>query len=219
MEATTKPISQMNKAEIEEYLSKLKAEELKKEAENKKALSELQDDFINKFIDLLIERHDSVRSLVTEMFQDFEMIKPLKAEVRGAKIAEQFSHTFTSSNKDKSITIGYNYTPAFDGSEAEGITIIKNHLNTLAADDPKLILANKLINLLLKTNPKTGELNVSKALELNAMRADFNSPEFNRGMDILLTARYNKITSSFVSGWKHIEIDGRISTLKFRFSV
>src|SRR5690606_9669362 len=105
------------------------------------------------------------------------------------------------------------------GTEAEGITIIKNYLDTLANDDPKLILANKIIKVLLKTNPKTGELNVSKVLDLNAMRGDFNSSEFDKGMDILLTARFNKITSSFVSGWKNIEVDGRIKTIKFRFSV
>lgn len=216
---TTKPATEMTTAELEQLLNKMKADERQKAIDNKIALSELEDEFIDKFIDKLFERHDSVNDLVVEMFKEFELIKPIKAEVRGAKVDKQFSHTLTSSDKDKSITIGYNYTPAFDGSEVENITIIKNFLNTLADDNPKLVIANKVIDILLKTNPKTGELNVSKAMELNAMRSDFNSEEFNRGMDGLLAARYNKITSSFVSGWKNIEKDGRIQTLKFRFSV
>ena len=70
----------------------------------------------------------------------------------------------------------------------------------MQTDNPKQILANKLIAILLKTNPKTGELNVSKVLDFNAMRSDFKSLEFDKGMDILLKARFNKITSSFVSG-------------------
>lgn len=194
------------------------AERLKKQEDNK-ALSELEDMFVDRFLDSLFERHNSVESLIQEMFKDFERLKPLKAEVKGVKIEKQYSHTITHSDKSRSITIGYNYTASFDGSEVEGITITKNYLKTLATDDPKQILANKIIAILLKTNPKTGELNVSKVLDLNAMRSDFNSSEFDRGMDILLKARFNKITSSFVSGWKQIEIDGRIHLLKFRFSV
>lgn len=214
-----KDITKMSKEEIKDFLKEQNAKEKQKEIDNKKALAELEDDFIDKYLDKLIDRHNSVESIVSDMFKDFEDIKPLKAEVRGAKIDKQYSHTFTSTSKDKSITIGYNTTPSFDGSEAESITIIKNFLDTLAADDPKLILANKIINVLLKTNPKTGELNVSKAMELNNMRRDFNSDEFDKGMDGLLSARYNKITSSFVSGWKNVEIENRLKVLKFRFSV
>ena len=212
-------VEQLSTKDLEKVLAERKeAERLKKQADSK-ALSELEDWFIEKFFDRLYNRHEAVSEDIAEMFKDFEQLKPLKAEVKGVKIEKQYSHTITHSDKNKSIVIGYNYTPSFDGTEAEGITIIKNYLDTLANDDPKLILANKIIKVLLKTNPKTGELNVSKVLDLNAMRGDFNSSEFDKGMDILLKARFNKITSSFVSGWKNIEVDGRIKTIKFRFSV
>lgn len=210
---------QLTTEELEKELAKRKEADRVKKIEDSKALSELEDGFIEKFFDRLFNRHQSVSNDIAEMFKDFELLKPLKAEVKGVKIEKQYSHTITHTDKSKSIIIGYNYTPSFDGTEVEGITIIKNYLDTLANDDPKLILANKIIKVLLKTNPKTGELNVSKVLDLNAMRSDFNSAEFDKGMDILLKARFNKITSSFVSGWKNTEIDGRIQTLKFRFSV
>lgn len=211
--------AQLTTEELEQELAKRKEADRLKKIEDSKALSELEDGFIEKFFDRLFNRHQSVSNDIAEMFKDFELLKPLKAEVKGVKIEKQYSHTITHTDKSKSIIIGYNYTPSFDGTEVEGITIIKNYLDTLANDDPKLILANKIIKVLLKTNPKTGELNVSKVLDLNAMRSDFNSAEFDKGMDILLKARFNKITSSFVSGWKNTEIDGRIQTLKFRFSV
>lgn len=214
-----KPFTEMSAAEMEQIFKQKKEEERQLVQKNRQALGELEDEFIEKYIDKLFGKHDAVSQLIKEMFCDFEIIKPLKAEVRGVKIEKQYSHTLTKSTKDKAITIGYNYTPAFDGTESDGITIIKNYLNTLSEDNPKLVLANKIINILLKTNPKTGELNVSKAMELNELRRDFNSEEFNRGMDMLLEARYKKITSSFVEGWKNVEIEGRIQTLKFRFSI
>ncbi len=212
-------LSQLSTSELEQYLKEKKQQERLQKIENQKALSELENDFIDKYLNPLFDKHNSVEDIVNEMFKDFELIKPLKAEVKGAKVDKQYSHTFTHSDKDRSIIIGYNYTPAFDGSEVEGITIIKNFLATLDEDSPKLKLANKIIGILLKTNPKTGELNVSKALELNEMRSDFNSEDFDRGMDLLLEARYNKLTSCFVSGWKNVIENGRIKTLKFRFSV
>jgi hypothetical protein len=206
-------------AELEQLLKQKKEAEKQQILNNKQALEELQDEFIDKFIDPLFDKHNAVSELIKEMFVDFEIMKPLKAEVRGVDIDKQYSHTITKSTKDTAICIGYNNTPAFDGTETEGITIIKNYLNTLAEDNPKLVLANKIINILLKTNPKTGELNVAKAMELNELRNDFNSTVFNNGMDMLLEARYNKITSSFVQGWQNKEVNGRIETLKFRFSI
>lgn len=219
MNTTEKPINEMTATEIEQVLKQKKDYEKQITLGNKKALNELEDDFVDKFISHLFDKHYLVSELIKKMFVDFEVIKLLKAEVRGAKIDKQYSHTITRSTKDKAIVIGYNYTPAFNGTEAEGITIIKNYLNTLAEDNQKLVLANKIINILLKTNPKTGELNVAKAMELDELRNDFNSQQFNKGMDMLLEARYNKITSSFVSGWQNKEVNGRIETLKFRFSI
>lgn len=216
---TTKPISEMSSAELMQLAKQKEFTEQKEQQDNKQALEELQDEFIDKFIDKLLDKHATIDAIIQTMFAEFEIIKPLKSEVRGVKIDKQYSHTLTRSTKDAALQIGYNYSPSFNGTETEGITIIKNYLNTLAEDNPKLILANKIINILLKTNPKTGEMNVSKAMELNDLRVDFNSMEFNKGMDMLLEARYNKITSSFVTGWKNTEVNGRIATLKFRFSI
>jgi hypothetical protein len=219
MNTEEKQVAEMTTSELEQLLKQKKEAEKQIVSNNKKALEELQDEFIDKFINHLFDKHNSVSELIKEMFADFEIMKPLKAEVRGVDIDKQYSHTITKTTKDMAITIGYNNTPSFDGTETEGITIIKNYLNTLAEDNPKLVLANKIINILLKTNPKTGELNVSKAMELNELRGDFHSQEFNKGMDMLLAARYNKITSSFVQGWQNKEVNGRIEILKFRFSI
>ena len=128
-ETPVKDITQMSAKEIKDFLKEQNAKEKQKNIDDKKALSELEDEFIDKYLDKLIDRHNSVEGIVKNMFKDFEDIKPLKAEVRGAKIENQYSHTFTSSTKDKSITIGYNTTPCFDGSEAESIAIIKNLIN------------------------------------------------------------------------------------------
>jgi hypothetical protein len=72
----------------------------------------------------------------------------------------------------------------------------------------------------LKPNFKTGMLNPGRIIQLNQMRKTFNSPEFDEGMDIIIDAQNKTKGSTYVSGYKHIDIgDNRTKKLEFRFTV
>ncbi|SOS56327.1 conserved hypothetical protein [Tenacibaculum finnmarkense] len=78
----------------------------------------------------------------------------------------------------------------------------------------------KIVNIALKRNAKTGFLNPAKIVELNSLRDDFDSPEFDKGLDIIIAAQIRTQNSMYVSGWKYIkQKDGRTSKLEFRFTV
>lgn len=208
-------------AELEATINQQKKEAREKKKENKKALQELYDEFLGKFLGKFFETHNSLSQLIFEqMWPDFERVKELKIETWGDSKEKNLSHTITSSDKQSSMTIGYNSTSAFDGTHTAGVNKIKNVLDTLkGSDDKNVRLARKVLDLMLKTNPKTGELNADKALELHALKEEFNSEEFDEGVDVLLAARFKKQTSLFVEGWKIIEVDGIMRTVKFRFSI
>jgi len=52
------------------------------------------------------------------------------------------------------------------------------------------------------------------------MRATYNSPEFDEGMDIIQNAQIRQKGSSYVSGFKFIKIgDNQTKKVEFRFTV
>ena len=87
------------------------------------------------------------------------------------------------------------------------------------SDDEKVKLGKSVTNL-LKPNIKTGMLNPAKIIQLNQMRSDFNSPEFDDAMDIIINAQHRVKGSTYVSGWKMVEVsENRQKKLEFRFTV
>lgn len=200
------------------------AEEInKKEKEqrdaDRKTLKELQDEYIIRNIDPIINLRDNEEQVVNHLFADFEPIKELKASVYGVKINEQDSHTATLKDGSASITIGYNVSIGFDGSESAGVEKIKDFINSLADDSDKVKKLSKMVNTFLKPNAKTGMLNPSKIIELSKLKDEFNDERFNEGLEIIFNAQIRRQGSRYVSGWKFVEIEGVRKKLEFRFTI
>ena len=76
-----------------------------------------------------------------------------------------------------------------------------------------------MVNVLLKPN-KQGVLNPSNIIQLNSLRADLQSDEFNENLDIIVDAQIRIKSTMFVSGYKFVEIDNLPKRkLEFRFSI
>jgi len=186
--------------------------------ENKKAFKELSGEFVEDNIDLLLNHKNATESIINNLFKDYKSIKELKAEIYGTK--QQDSHTSTLEDGTASITIGHNVTIGFDGTESAGIEIIKTYIAGLSSDNDNVKKLSKIVNTFLKPNAKTGQLNPSKIIELNKLRDEFNSEDFDRGLDIIIDAQNRHQNSMYVSGWKTIELeDGQKKKLEFRFTV
>ncbi|OXA83696.1 hypothetical protein B0A56_00825 [Flavobacterium columnare NBRC 100251 = ATCC 23463] len=197
----------------------LDRQEKETKADNVKALKELTEDFVKKHIDHLVEKHQSVEKVISELFHEYQFIRELKAETYGNKINSQDSHTSTLADGSASITIGYNVTIGFDGTENEGVEKIKEFINSLASDDENVKKLTKMVNTFLKPNAKTKMLNPVKIIELSKLRDDFKSDEFNEGLEIIFNAQQRRQNSMYVSGWKFIQVDGLTKKLEFRFTV
>jgi hypothetical protein len=201
-----------------------KAEKAKKQGDIA-TLKELSNNFLNENIDGLIVRQGEQEDLVAAIFASFDAILQLKANVYGLEKLEQDSHTITNADGDASITIGYNVGITFDGSETAGVQKIMDYLTGISGDDENEHSENMLkmaetVKLLLKPSMKTKMLNPAKIIQLNQMRATYNSPEFDEGMDIIVNAQIRQKGSSYVSGYKFLKIgDSQQKKVEFRFTV
>ena len=196
-----------------------KQEKAQKEAD-RKSFKELSEDFVQRIVDKIINKHFEVEEIVKFVFAEYEPIKELKAQAYGTKINEQDSHTSTLADGSASITIGYNVSIGFDGTESAGVEKIKDFINSLADDSDKVKKLSKMVNTFLKPNTKTGMLNPSKIIELSRLKDEFNDERFNEGLDIIFNAQIRRQNSMYISGWKFVKAeDGQSKKVEFRFTI
>ena len=196
--------------------SKSKKEKLKSD---RKAYKELTYEFVTRNIDGCLHHNDITGIMIENLFKDYAPVKDLKKEVYGTD--PQDSHTSTLPDGSQSITIGHNVSISFDGTESSGIQKIREFITSLSDEnsDVKTKKLAKSVDAFLKLNPKTGQLNPSKIIELSNLRDEFDDERFNDGLDIIFNAQIRVQTSMYVSGWKVVPIDGKLKKLTFRFSV
>ncbi|AUS04514.1 hypothetical protein [Pseudotamlana carrageenivorans] len=196
--------------------AKAKKEKIKND---RKAYKELSCEFVTRNIDKLVHHNDITEILIETLFKDFEPIKAIKEQVYGND--PQDSHTSTLNDGSASITIGHNVTIKFDGTEAAGVSKIKEFIKSLSDgnNNENTIKLAKAVDTFLKINPKTGMLNPSKIIELSKLRDEFNDERFDDGLDIIFNAQIRTQNSMYVSGWKFIQHQGLSKKLTFRFSV
>ncbi len=213
-------------AEQKAALKKELAQEAKLDKEKKQGdiatLKELQNTFLDQNIDTLVNRQGEMETLVAQLFTDFRDILTLKSQVYGLDRLDQDSHTITNPEGTASITIGQNINITFDGSESAGVQKIMNFLTAISGneDNEDMKKMSETVKLLLKPSLKTKMLNPAKIIQLNAMRATYNSPEFEDGMDIIINAQLRQKGSSYVAGYKFIQLaDIPAKKVEFRFTV
>lgn len=196
----------------------IKATKTKRD-EDLKSFKELSTDFVNKHIDPLVHHHEITGMLIEKLWNDYKPLQAIKKQVYGIKIDNQDSHTSTLEDGSASITIGYNVTIGFDGTENAGVEKIKDFLKSLSNDEENVKKLASAVNTFLKPNAKTGMLNPAKIIELSKLRSEFNDERFDDGLEIIMKAQQRRQNSMYVSGWKFIEIDGLPKKLEFRFTI
>ena len=195
-----------------------KLEKLRRD-ENISAFKKLSEEFVTNNIDPLVHHHEITGALIEKLWNGYKSIKELKADVYGTKINEQDSHTSTLEDGSASITIGWNVSIGFDGTESAGVEKIKEFISSLSTDDENNKKLSAAVNTFLKPNAKTGMLNPAKIIELSKLKSEFNDERFNDGLDIIFNAQQRRQNSMYVSGWKIVELEGRPTKLEFRFTV
>ncbi|MEC3875965.1 DUF3164 family protein [Chryseobacterium salviniae] len=195
-----------------------KAAKAKRESDLK-SFKELSAEFVNRHIDPLVHHHEITGMLIEKLWNDYKPLQELKKQIYGIKTDTQDSHTSTLEDGSASITIGYNVTIGFDGTESAGVEKIKDFLKSLSTDEENVKKLSAAVNTFLKPNAKTGMLNPAKIIELSKLRSEFNDERFDEGLDIIMKAQQRRQNSMYVSGWKFIEVNEMKKRLDFRFTI
>lgn len=212
-------LSPEEKIKLENQLRQDRKTAKQQRDEDLKSFKELSTDFVNKHIDPLVHHHEITGMLIEKLWNDYKPLQAIKKQVYGVKIDNQDSHTSTLEDGSASITIGYNVTIGFDGTENAGVEKIKEFLKSLSTDEVNVKKLSAAVNTFLKPNAKTGMLNPAKIIELSKLSSEFNDERFNDGLEIIMDAQQRRQNSMYVSGWKFIEIDGLPKKLEFRFTI
>lgn len=195
-----------------------KAEKQKREGDLQ-SFKDLSKDFIEDNINPLVHHHEITGALIEKLWNDYKPLQKLKSEVYGVKINEQDSHTSTLEDGSASITIGYNVSIGFDGTESAGVEKIKEFINSLSNDEENVKKLSAAVNTFLQPNATTGMLNPSKIIQLSKLSKEFNDERFDEGLEIIFKAQQRRQNSMYVSGWKFVEVKGKPVKLEFRFTV
>src|SRR5690606_20245342 len=116
-----------------------------------------------------------------------------------------------------SITLGYNVIITFDGTESEGVKLIKQYIKMLGTGDKNREVLSDLVNTFMKPDKK-GNLNPARIAELVSKKEKINHPLFTQGVDIIIQAQMITRTSMYVRGWRLIEKPNGTS-VKVQFSL
>lgn len=205
--------------ELLKQAKEIEKTEKKEREENLSTFKELSVDFVNDHIDPLIHHHEITGALIEKLWNDYKPLKQIKSQVYGVKINDQDSHTSTLEDGSASITIGWNVSIGFDGTESAGVEKIKEFIKSLSSEEENNKKLSAAVNTFLKPNGKTGMLNPAKIIELSKLSAEFNDERFDDGLKIIFDAQQRRQNSMYVSGWKFVPIDSIPKKLEFRFTV
>lgn len=192
-------------AEEFEQLNALRTEQAKKEAEAKKANDiKAYKDLVDSVVEDSVIKARDVSSVMSkaknEIIDSFRTVIEMKEELfRGRKSFRdgRFTDTFTNSDANKRITLGYNTNDNYDDTYTEGVDMVKRYIESLASDDKSRQLAD-MVNTLLQERSKGGQLKAQNVLRLEKMAQETGDENFIEGMRIIRDAYRPVKTKQFV---------------------
>ncbi len=208
------------KAQLMQELAEKQAKEAEQKKANKQAYKKMAEEFVLDNISSLLSHREATEVIIKRLFDEHSSILEIKKEAFSTKVEEQESHTYTLSDGSASITIGYNISIGFDGSESEGVKKIKDYLLSLDDNSERVRKYRKMVNIFLRPNSKTGQLNPAKIIELSTLKEEFNNTDFTEGLNIIIEAQIKRRSSMYIQGYKMVRADGEPpKKIKFRFSI
>lgn len=214
MEQTTVTMT----AEERERFEAWKAEDEKKRAaeERKRQRGEyagMVDDEIRTAIPQLLQLSEEIKTVKEAVFGNFDAILKMKAEILGLTKDNQRSHTFTTSDSTLRITLGVNCIDGYRDTVEDGITMVKEYIESLAKDDTSKALVNAVLRLLSRDGQ--GNIKASRVLQLRKMADESGDERFLDGVRIIEESYQPTVTKRYIraeykddkGAWRYIPLD------------
>jgi hypothetical protein len=158
--------------------------------------AQMVDDEIAAAIPQLIELSAAIKTVKDTVYGNFESILSMKSEVLGLTKEDQCTHQFTNSDSDMRITLGVNAIDGYRDTVEDGITMVKQYIESLAKDEETKALVKAVLRLLARDNG--GNIKASRVLQLRKMAEDSGNDMFLEGVRIIEESYQPTVTKRFV---------------------
>lgn len=187
----------MNTIDLTKLTAQQLKDELAKRAKEKASQKETYKNLCDDNVPLLFEKlkawSDDGVKLKTQIYNDLKALIELKFEAYEVK-PDQQSHTF--SDKNSSITIGYNINAGYDDTVYLGAAKVKEFINSQIKDESSAKLVNQIHRLLRQD--KKGNFDPKRIMELEQMANEYNNLDLIEGVKIIKDAYQPKRSSWFI---------------------
>lgn len=177
----------MTDEELEQFnqfkAAKAKQEEIERVKVERDQYRLMVDSEIDKSIPILIELSKKIGTTKKSVQDSFRTVLKMKAEVMKLTSEAQKSHTFTNSQADKRIKLGFNEKDDYRDTCESGIQIVEEYLESLVKDKDSALIVNGILRLL--SRDQKGTLKAQKILQLKKMAVESGNDRFMEGVQII----------------------------------
>lgn len=208
VEMTAEERQEFEAYRVEKEKKRLEAERRQQRAD----YAGLVDDEVRTTIPQLRELSEQIKAVKETVFGNFGAILKMKSEVLGLTRDDQRSHTFTTSDSRLRLTLGVNCIDGYRDTVEDGITMVKQYIESLARDEATKSLVNAVLRLLSRDGQ--GNIKASRVLQLRKMAEDSGDDRFLEGVRIIEEAYQPTVTKRYIraeykddkGAWRYIPL-------------
>lgn len=185
------------RAEYEAF--KAERDKKRREEERKRArenYAKLVDDEVAASLAQLSFLSEEIKTVKDAVYGNFKTVLEMKQELFGAKADGQRSHTFTTSDSKFRITLGVNTIDGYRDTVEDGISMVRDYIESLAKDEKTKALVKAVLRLL--SRDQSGNIKASRVLQLRKMAEDSGDERFLEGVNIIEESYQPTETKRFI---------------------
>lgn len=192
VEMTAEELAQFNEFKA----NRQKKEEAEQAKADRDAYKKMVDETLDESIPCLLFISECIKDTKQSVLANFRSVIDMKTDVLKVTKDEQRTHTFTNTAGNKRITIGVYITDGYRDTVEEGITIVKECIESLAFDDKSKALVRMVMKLLARD--ATGTLKANRVVQLRKVAQDIKHERFMEGVQIIEEAYQPAISKQFI---------------------
>lgn len=197
MEKKMIEVSEQELAELAAFRAEKAKREAAERAKNEReTYKKMVDDEIDAAIPELMGLSKDIAQTKQTVLENFRSVIAMKKELLKLGKDGQMSHTFSNTDGNKRITIGYYETDGYRDTVTDGIQIVREYIESLARDTETKTLVNTVLRLLSKN--KKGELKASRVIQLRRMAEESGNERFLEGVRIIEESYQPAVSSQYI---------------------
>lgn len=200
MEQTNITMTAAELKEFETYKAAKAAQQAKEERKkNLNTYNAMIDEQVNETIPELQSVSEQLSMVKKAVFDNFQSLLDMKKDVMKITKDGQRSHTFTNSDGNSRIILGYHVLDNYKDTVQDGIDMVKEYISGLAKDKETQSLVNMVLKLLSKD--QKGNLKASRVLQLRQIAEKVNNEKFTEGVEIIMNSYAPTPSKKFIQAF------------------